>query len=80
MLISKVANKLPKWLNPYIFYVPVIPILINIVTGAQLFSTQTFKQVGMWIYPIYDINYYATMAGSVVTNFIHHHYTAIIRL
>ena len=70
MNISKLSAKLPKWLSPYIFYTPVIAILINIISGAQLFSTQQFVQQGMWIFPIYDSNYYMTMTGSVIVNFI----------
>lgn len=70
MYISKLTEKLPKWLNPYIFYTPLLLVVFNLLSGAQLLSTQTFEKVGIWNAPIYNSNYYFTLIGSISTIFI----------
>lgn len=70
MYISKLTEKLPKWLNPSIFYAPLILVVFNLLSGAQLLSTQSFEKVGIWNAPIYNANYYFTLIGSIVTIFI----------
>lgn len=71
MLISKMDEKLPRWLTPTIYYVPLLAVVLNILLDAQLFSNQSFERIGMWNYPVYDMNYYATLLGSVVMNGIY---------
>lgn len=69
-----ITSKLDKKYSPKLLislcYSPVILILFNILSGAQLFSTQTFEQIGMWIYPIYNVNYYVTLIGSYIANIL----------
>lgn len=68
--ISKWTKKIPTYVTLIICYAPVIFILFNIISGAHLFSTQTFESVGPWIYPIYNANYYTTLIVSLVANLI----------
>lgn len=56
----------PRFLYPYIFYVPLIFVILNIFTGATLITTQEFIEVGMWKYPVYNENYYVTMTVSTL--------------
>lgn len=66
------TTKLNKKLSPFktciICYFPILFIVFNIISGAQLFSTQSFEQIGMWIYPVYNLNYYMTLVGSLIAN------------
>ncbi|WP_313894032.1 sensor domain-containing diguanylate cyclase [Psychrobacillus sp.] len=57
----------PRFLYPYIFYVPLIFGILNIFTGGKLVSTQDFFEVGMWKYPIYNESYYiAITVGTII--------------
>ena len=51
----------PRFLYPYIFYVPLLFVIVNIFTGAELMFTQDFFEVGMWKYPVYNEDYYIAM-------------------
>lgn len=57
----------PRFLYPYIFYVPIIFVTFNIFAGTELIFTQDFFEVGMWKYPVYNSNYYIAMiVGTVI--------------
>ncbi|MEK5040459.1 sensor domain-containing diguanylate cyclase [Sporosarcina sp. FSL K6-3457] len=60
----------PRFLYPYIFYIPFIFVILNIFTGATLISTQDFFEVGMWKYPIYNENYYIAMTVGTITDIL----------
>lgn len=48
-----------------ILYSPIIAIVMNMFNGATLFSTSTYYEKGMWIYPVYNENYYITLTVSI---------------
>ena len=64
-------TKWPRFLYPYIFYVPLIFVNLNIFTGANMIYTQDFFEVGMWEYPIYNKNYYLVMTVSTIIDFLY---------
>lgn len=64
-------TKWPRFLYPYIFYVPLIFVILNIFTGAKLIYTQDFFEVGMWKYPIYNKNYYIAMTVGTIIDFLY---------
>lgn len=51
----------PRFLYPYIFYVPLFLVMLNILTGTQMVYTQDFFEVGIWKYPVYNKNHYVAM-------------------
>ncbi|MEO4053856.1 sensor domain-containing diguanylate cyclase [Solibacillus sp. CAU 1738] len=71
MKFTQLARYLPKYMYPYTFYLPVIFVVYSLVTGANLTSAQQFEQIGMWIYPIYNANYYLTMAVAISINILY---------
>lgn len=57
----------PRFIYPYIFYAPIVFIIINTFTGVELAYTQDFFEVGMWKYPVYNASYYIAMTvGTII--------------
>ncbi len=67
---TRLDKHLPRFLFPYIFYVPVIFVIFNILSGANLISAHQFEQVGMWKLPIYNTGYYIAMIVSIMINIL----------
>ncbi|MEG0258983.1 MAG: sensor domain-containing diguanylate cyclase [Lysinibacillus sp.] len=61
----------PRFLYPYIFYVPLLFVILNIFTGAELIFTQDFFEKGMWKYPIYNRDYYIAMTVSTFIDMLY---------
>ncbi|MHA6481861.1 GGDEF domain-containing protein [Paenibacillus sp. strain BS8-2] len=61
---------LPRWLYPWVFYLPLIFVILNLATGAQLISPQQFAEVGMWKLPVYNEGYYVAMSSSVLMDLL----------
>ena len=72
MKFTRLDRNLPKFVSkyvyPYVFYLPVPLVIVNIVTGAQLISAQEFVEMGIWKLPIYNTGYYIAMTASIVTD------------
>ena len=64
-------KSMPRWLYPYVFYLPAIFVIINLVTGARLISAQEFVQSGMWNLPVYNSGYYIAMSASIGNNILY---------
>ncbi len=57
----------PRFIYPYIFYVPIVFVIMNTFIGAELVYTQDFFEAGMWKYPVYNTNYYIAMTvGTII--------------
>lgn len=69
--ITRLDSRMPRYVYPYIFYLPLIFVFINIVTGAQAISAQQFEQVGMWKLPVYNSGYYIAMTVSIIINVLY---------
>ncbi|MNZ50766.1 Phytochrome-like protein cph2 [compost metagenome] len=67
---TRLDSTMPRWIYPYIFYAPVIFVLLNLATGAQLISAQQFYQSGMWNLPVYNDGYYVAMTSSIVSDLL----------
>ncbi|MNZ70137.1 Cyclic di-GMP phosphodiesterase Gmr [compost metagenome] len=65
---TSLNTRLPRFIYPYIFYLPLIVIFVNFVTGADLFSAQEYVQSGFWKLPVYNTGYYITMTASIAVN------------
>lgn len=66
--LTQLNHYLPKTIFPYVFYLPVIFVLYNLATGADLIAAQQFEQIGMWILPVYNTGYYIAMTGSIAVD------------
>ncbi|MFC5406019.1 diguanylate cyclase domain-containing protein [Cohnella soli] len=57
--------RMPRWLYPYGLYLPVVFVIVNLATGAELISAQQFVEAGMWKVPVYNAGYMIALASSV---------------
>ncbi len=69
--ISRLEHKLPRYLFPYFYYLPVVIVLINLIFNDQMISGNEFYQAGIWKLPVYNEAYYIAMLGSNVFNVIY---------
>lgn len=66
---TRLDRKFPpymKYIYPYVFYLAVPFVIVNIVTGAELISAQQFEEVGNWKLPVYNTGYYIAMTSSII--------------
>lgn len=65
---TKLDRRMPKYIYPYVFYLPVPFVILNILTGAELISAQEFVEMGNWKLPVYNTGYYIAMSSSIITD------------
>ncbi|GFZ86789.1 hypothetical protein GCM10008018_35990 [Paenibacillus marchantiophytorum] len=65
---ARLDRQMPKYIYPYVFYVPVIVVLINLFSEERIISTALFNQVGIWKMPILDKPYFITITVSLVVS------------
>jgi diguanylate cyclase (GGDEF)-like protein len=71
MNFTRLNRRLPKYVKfmyPYLFYLPVPFVIVNIATGAEWISAQQFVEAGYWKLPVYNTGYYIAMTSSIVTD------------
>ncbi|MDQ0193098.1 GGDEF domain-containing protein [Paenibacillus wynnii] len=64
--ITRMDMRLPKLLNPYIFYVHLLIIPINIFGNKNFISSQKFITAGVWKWPVFNSAYYAGLTVSIL--------------
>jgi len=69
--LTKLDSKMPRYLYPYIFYLPLILVLINILQIDQVISVNEFYEDGIWKLPVYNETYYIAMIASIVNNLLY---------
>ncbi|WP_409346727.1 GGDEF domain-containing protein [Paenibacillus sp. MBLB4367] len=69
--LSQLDKKMPRYMYPAIFYLPVIIILVNLLTNDKMISANEFYQGGIWKLPVYNKPYYIAMIASIVNNFLY---------
>ncbi|WP_160499884.1 GGDEF domain-containing protein [Paenibacillus dendrobii] len=67
---TRLDAKMPRLIYPYVFYLPLVFVIINLATGADMISAQQFVQLGMWKMPVYNAGYYIAMTASVATDLL----------
>lgn len=65
--ITDLHKKMPRHLYPYIFYLPLVFILLNAATETTMFTSREFVQMGIWKVPEYNTAYYTTVTfGNII--------------
>lgn len=64
--LSGAYRKMPKWLYPYIFYLPLLIIPVSILNNSKYISSQEFVMAGIWKLPVYNTSYYAALTASIL--------------
>lgn len=68
---SKLDRRMPRFLYPYVFYLPIILVFINLLQPDQAISANEFYQEGIWKLPVYNQPYYIAMIASIVNNLLY---------
>jgi len=66
--LARVEHKFPKFVYPYLFYLPVVLVFINLLFNDQMISGSGFREAGIWKLPEFNTAYYVAMLGSNVYN------------
>ena len=69
--LTNLGHKFPKYVYPYLFYLPTLLVVINLFVNDQMVSGSAFYQEGIWKIPEYNAAYYIAMIGSNVFNVIY---------
>jgi len=69
--LTHLNNKMPRYIYPYVFYLPLIIILINLFISDKMISVNEFYEEGIWKLPLYNKSYYIAMVASIVNNFLY---------
>ncbi|MBO8155701.1 MAG: sensor domain-containing diguanylate cyclase [Bacillaceae bacterium] len=65
--ITHLNKKMPRYVYPYVFYIPLPFILLNFLTENAMFSSQEFVQTGIWKVPVFNGAYYSMVTmGNIV--------------
>lgn len=68
---TRLDTKMPRFIYPYIFYLPLVFVILNLATGGNWISAQQFVEVGMWKLPVYNTGYYIAMTVSIITDILY---------
>jgi len=66
--VTKLDRSMPKFLYPYIFYAPVVIVVINILRIDETIAVTRFYEEGLWKLPVYHLPYYIAMVACVINN------------
>ncbi|MFD0590299.1 diguanylate cyclase domain-containing protein [Paenibacillus sp. GCM10027627] len=69
--LSQLEKRLPRYIYPYIFYLPLLFVAVNAAMGFTLISAHEFVRHGIWNLPVYNTGYYIAMTASIVTNILY---------
>lgn len=69
--VTKLDHKMPRYLYPYIFYTPVILVIVNILQIDETIAVTRFYEEGIWKLPVYHTPYYITMTACVINNLLY---------
>ncbi|MBM7648206.1 diguanylate cyclase (GGDEF)-like protein/PAS domain S-box-containing protein [Bacillus ectoiniformans] len=60
---STYDRKIPAYFYPYIFYMPLLPVIFTIVFQKNIMNSQYFYQFGLWKYPEFNTPYLITLTA-----------------
>ncbi|RWZ50174.1 sensor domain-containing diguanylate cyclase [Halobacillus fulvus] len=65
--VTRIGDKLPRFLYPWVFYLPVVPILLTFLFQNNYTNSSEFTKVGLFIYPEFNASYLTTItAGNII--------------
>lgn len=66
--LTHLDEKFPRFVYPYLFYLPVVLVILNLFVNDQMVSGAGFHEVGIWKLPVYNAAYYIAMFGANIFN------------
>ncbi|MCA0970738.1 diguanylate cyclase [Halobacillus litoralis] len=68
--VTKLGERMPKWVYPWVFYLPVVIILFTVLFQTNVTNSASFEKVGYFIYPEFNASYLITMTVGNVFHFL----------
>jgi len=62
--VSGLDKRMPRLLYPWVFHIPTLGILANLLTSGHAIASSRFVEAGLWILPEYNTAYYITYSLS----------------
>ncbi|WP_027087008.1 histidine kinase N-terminal 7TM domain-containing diguanylate cyclase [Cohnella panacarvi] len=62
--VSELDKRMPRWLYPWIFHVPTLGIIANLLTSGHAIASSRFFEAGVWFPPEYNTAYYVSYSLS----------------
>jgi diguanylate cyclase (GGDEF)-like protein/PAS domain S-box-containing protein len=69
--LTDMAHKLPGFVYPYLFYLPTLLVVLNLLFNDEMVSGSAFHQTELWKLPVYNSAYYIAMFGSNAFNVVY---------
>ena len=66
--IAQWDRRMPKYVYPYVFYLPMLLPLVNIALNDRMISATEFTQQGIWKVPVFNAPYYIALLASLLVN------------
>lgn len=68
---AEMDKRMPKFIYPYIFYVPLLVIPLNIFNQRKVIVSEMFVQAGIWKWPVYNAAYYGALTVSITISLLY---------
>ncbi|WP_164821335.1 GGDEF domain-containing protein [Paenibacillus koleovorans] len=68
---SGMDKRMPRYVYPYIFYLPLSVIVVNVLSREQIISSSEFVTVGVWKMPVYNSSYYIALSASIFISLLY---------
>lgn len=68
---AEMDKRMPKIIYPYIFYVPLLVIPLNIFNQRKVIVSEMFVQAGIWKWPVYNAAYYGALTVSITISLLY---------
>ena len=62
--VSGLDKRMPRWLYPWVFHVPLLGIIANLLASEDAIASSRFVETGVWILPEYNTAYYVSYSLS----------------
>lgn len=69
--LTGMDERMPRYLYPYVFYLPALFPLFSIFGAQEMISAQRFAEIGMWKQPVYNASYYAALVVSTSVSLLY---------
>jgi len=69
--LTNMEHRFPRFVYPYLFYLPTVLVILNLFFNDQMVSGNVFYQTDLWKMPVYNSTYYIAILGSNLINVVY---------
>ncbi|MEO3945853.1 sensor domain-containing diguanylate cyclase [Gorillibacterium sp. CAU 1737] len=67
---TRFSQRFPRWLYPWVFYVPLFGVALLAAAGGESISIEQFTEAGPWKMPVFSSGYYIGLTASLLIHAI----------